>query len=131
MNPEARLAEIVAALEAVGLNCLVMGGHAVRFYGVDRNTGDFDLHLAPDCWDDLPHALSRSSLFVGKPLMEGPSWRPNVFRRFQIGTLPSGREEWLEFWLENHLLAPSRNSFPGENKAPTGGEPFRSSRFRT
>ena len=40
MNPDARLAEIVAALEAVGLNCLVMGGHAVRFYGLDRNTGD-------------------------------------------------------------------------------------------
>ncbi len=72
MNPDARLAEIVAALEAVGLNCLVMGGHAVRFYGVDRNTADFDLHLSPDCWDDLPHALSRTSLFAGKPLIEGP-----------------------------------------------------------
>ena len=70
MNPEARLAEIVAALEAVGLNCLVMGGHAVRFHGVDRNTGDFDLHLAPDCWDDLLQALSRSSLFAGRPLIE-------------------------------------------------------------
>ena len=56
MNPDARLAEIVTALEAVGLSCLVMGGHAVRFYGVDRNTADFDLHLAPDGWDDLPHA---------------------------------------------------------------------------
>jgi hypothetical protein len=26
----ARLAEIITALEAVGVSCLVMGGHAVR-----------------------------------------------------------------------------------------------------
>ena len=121
MNPEARLAEIVAALEAVGLNCLVMGGHAVRFYGVDRTTADFDLHLAPDRWDDLPQALSRTSLFAGKPLSEGPSWRPNAFRRFQIGTLPSGREEWLEFWRENHLLAPFPELFSRRHQGPYGG----------
>src|SRR5216684_3957041 len=30
LSPEARLAEVLTALEAVGLNCLVMGGHAVR-----------------------------------------------------------------------------------------------------
>jgi hypothetical protein len=30
LNPEARLASIIAALEAAGLFCLVMGGHAVR-----------------------------------------------------------------------------------------------------
>ena len=46
MTGEERLAEIVAALEAVGLPCLVLGGHAVRFYGFQRNTIDFDLHLA-------------------------------------------------------------------------------------
>jgi hypothetical protein len=38
--------------------------------------------------------------------LEGPSWRPQSFRRFQIGRLPDGREEWLEFWLGNHLLPP-------------------------
>lgn len=91
MNPETRLAEILTALESVGLTCLVLGGYAVRFYGLDRNTNDFDLHLAPDCWPDLPTRLSQTSLFAGKSLLEGPSWRPNAFRRFQIGTLPSGR----------------------------------------
>jgi hypothetical protein len=121
VNLDARLAEVVAALEAVGLNCLVMGGHAVRFYGVDRNTGDFDLHLAPDCWDDLQLALSRTSLYAGKPLIEGPSWRPNAFRRFQIGTLPSGREEWLEFWRENHLLAPFAELFSRREQGAYGG----------
>jgi hypothetical protein len=35
---------------------------------------------------------------------EGPSWRPNDFVRFEIGKLPDGREEWLEFWVRNHLL---------------------------
>jgi hypothetical protein len=106
VSPDERLAQIITALEAVGLSCLVMGGHAVRFYGVERNTNDFDLHLSPACWDDLPERLRRSALFASKELIEGPSWRPRTFRRFQIGVLPSGREEWLEFWKENHLLAP-------------------------
>ena len=81
MSPDSRLAEIITALEAVGLDCLIMGGHAVRFYGLDRNTADYDLHLAPSCWDDLPLKLSRTVLFAGKPLIEGPSWRPDAFRR--------------------------------------------------
>ena len=37
MNPESRFAEIVSALEGAGIPCLVMGGHAVRFYGLSRN----------------------------------------------------------------------------------------------
>ena len=52
MIPEERLAAIVASLESAGLTCLVMGGHAVRFYGFQRNTIDF--HLAPGHWDELP-----------------------------------------------------------------------------
>lgn len=121
MNPEIRLAQIISALEAVGLTCLVMGGHAVRFYGLDRNTVDFDLHLAPDCWNDLPHKLNETPLAAGKPLVEGPSWRPNAFRRFQIGMLPSGREEWLEFWHSNHLLTPFAELFSRREQGPYGG----------
>jgi hypothetical protein len=121
LNPEARLAEIITALEAIGLNCLIMGGHAVRFYGLDRNTVDFDLHLAPDCWNALPHRLSQTPLFAGKPLIEGLTWRPQGFRRFRSGTLPSGREEWLEFWHENHLLAPFSELFSRREKGSYGG----------
>jgi hypothetical protein len=121
LNPEARLAEIFAALEAVGLECLIMGGHAVRFYGLDRNTVDFDLRLAPDCWDDLPDKLSQTPLFAGKPVVEGQSWRPEGFRRFQSGTLPNGREEWLEFWRENHLLAPFSEQFSRRGQGTYGG----------
>jgi hypothetical protein len=36
--PDERLAVIVSALESAGLRCLVMGGHAVRFYGLERIT---------------------------------------------------------------------------------------------
>jgi hypothetical protein len=89
-----RLAAIVTALEAVGLSCLVMGGHAVRYYGIERNTIDFDLHLSPDQWHELPSILGRSAL-GGPALVEGPSWRPQAFRRFQVGRLPDSREEWL------------------------------------
>jgi len=33
------------------------------------------------------------------------SLRPVDFRRFQIGILPGGKEEWLEFWFQNHRIA--------------------------
>ena len=121
MNAESRLADVIAALDAVGLNCLVMGGHAVRYYGLNRNTVDFDLHLAPDCWDELPRRLNQTTIFAGKTPVEGPSWRPNAFRRFQSGTLPDGREEWLEFWRGNHLLAPFADLFARRELGSYGG----------
>lgn len=121
MNPEARLAEIVAALEAVGLSCLVMGGHAARYYGLQRNTNDYDLHLAPERWPDLPYLLRQCSLFLGQPVVEGPSWRPDSFRRFQIGRLADGREEWLEFWRNNHLLPPFAELFARREEGSYGG----------
>ena len=46
MSTETRLAELLSILEEAGLECLVMGGHAVRFYGVGRNTVDFKLEIA-------------------------------------------------------------------------------------
>lgn len=121
MNPESRLAEIIDSLEAVGLDSLIMGGHAVRFYGLDRNTVDFELQVAPDCWNELSDRLGRSRLFHGNPPIEGPSWRPNAFRRFQIGTLPNGREEWLEFWRQNHLLGPFAELFSRRESGMYGG----------
>lgn len=121
MNPERRLAELITALEAVGLTCLVMGGHAVRYYGLQRNTNDYDLHLAPDRWPDLPHLLQQSAIFLGQPVVEGPSWRPDSFRRFRIGRLPDGREEWLEFWRDNHLLPPFAELFARREEGAYGG----------
>ena len=106
LNAEERLASIVVALESVGLACLVMGGHAVRYYGLQRHTNDFDLTLAPDGWTDLAERLARTGLFPASGPVEGNSWRPGAFRRFVVGTLPDGQEEWVEFWRENHLLAP-------------------------
>ena len=118
---ELRLAEIVTELEKVGMICLVMGGHAVRYYGLCRNTNDFDLHLAPETWDELSSRVGRTSLFLGKDPVEGPSWRPRAFRRFQIGVLPDGREEWLEFWCGNHLLAPFSDLYVRREEGPYGG----------
>lgn len=105
MNPDDRLGEIITALESAGVDCLVVGGHAVRFHGLWRNTDDFDLHVSPACWDDLPERLAQCGAFSAV-LVEGPSWRRGVFRRFRIGTLSTGTEEWLEFWRTNHLLGP-------------------------
>jgi hypothetical protein len=106
VKPENRLGEIVAALEAANITSLVMGGHAVRYYGRSRDTIDFNLHLAPDDWEDLTERLAGTRLFVAKPPLEGPSGRPHSFRRFHLGRLPDGREEWLEFSWGNHLLPP-------------------------
>jgi hypothetical protein len=121
MTDELRLARIVTDLESVGLVCLVMGGHAVRYYGLRRDTNDFDLHLAPETWDETNTRVARTSLFLGKDVVDGPSWRPHAFRRFQIGRLPDGREEWLEFWYRNHLLAPFSELYARREEGPYGG----------
>lgn len=121
MNAEQRLAEVIAALEAVGIRCLVLDGHAVRYYGLERMTDDFDLHLAPDCFDDLAERLARSAWFRERQTVEVPSWRADGFRRFQIGTLASGREEWLEFWKENHLLPPFTDAYSRRERGSYGG----------
>jgi hypothetical protein len=121
MSGELRLAQIVTDLEGVGLVCLVMGGHAVRYYGLSRNTNDFDLHLAPETWDELSTRVARTSLFLGKDAVDGPSWMPHAFPRFQIGRLPDGREEWLEFWYKNHLLAPFSELYARREEGPYGG----------
>jgi hypothetical protein len=121
VTSDARVAEVVSALETVGVSCLVMGGHAVRFYGLSRYTNDVDLHVALEQWDDLPTRLARTNLFASQPFLEGPSWRPGAFRRFRIGTLPDGREEWLEFWSENHLLAPHTELRTRAERGPYGG----------
>ena len=44
-----------------------------------------------------------------------------AFRRFQIGRLPDGREEWLEFWYRNHLLAPFYELYARREEGPYGG----------
>lgn len=121
MTADSRLAGIVAALENVGLTCLIMGGHAVRYYGLSRNTIGYDLHLAPESWSDLIDRLAGTSLFAGRDISEGPSWGRHSFRRFQIGRLPDGREEWLEFWCGNHLLAPFHELYSRREGGPYGG----------
>jgi hypothetical protein len=121
VNPEERLAAIVSALESVGLSCLVMGGHAVRFYGLLRHTNDYDLTLSPDGWDDLAARLARTGLFPDTGPVEGNSWRPGAFRRFLLGNLADGQEEWLEFWRRNHLLAPFADLFARRETGEYGG----------
>jgi hypothetical protein len=106
VTPEQRLAQLAAALQEVGLRFLILGGHAVRFYGVDRNTLDFDLHVSLSDLSGLRERLGAARLFGGRPPEEGHSWRPADFRRFIIGHLPDGREERLEIWRRNHLLGP-------------------------
>ena len=71
MNAAERLTEIVSALDRLEIPYLVTGGHAARYYGIERNTIDYDLHITFDDW----------------------SRRPAAFRRFLIGRLSDGREE--------------------------------------
>lgn len=104
MSSDQRLVEIVSAFRRVGIRFLVMGGHAVRHYGVSRDTLDFDFHLSLSERDQLIDRLRETGLFKESSPSELPGWRGPDFRRFQLGRLESGREEWLEFWFRNHLL---------------------------
>lgn len=121
MDAAQRLAEIVHTLEGLGVPCLVMGGHAVRYYGLERHTNDYDLYLSVPDWDQLPGKLSQAPWMAGQDVIEGPTWRPQAFRRFQIGRLPDGREEWLEFWRFNHLLPPFAELYARREQGNYGG----------
>jgi len=116
-----RLAEIVSALERLGIPYLIMGGHAVRYYGVERNTIDYDLHISLDDWNRLGDILRRDPFAARAGMTEGTSWRPADFRRFLIGRFPDGREEWLEFWRKNHLLAPFTEMYERREQGSYGG----------
>jgi hypothetical protein len=102
VTPEQKLAGIFRSLREAGIDALVMGGHAVRYYGVGRNTVDFDLVTSVTSPDELRSRLAAIPTLAGA--RAEPVWRGRDFARFEIGTLPDGREEWLEFWLRNHLL---------------------------
>jgi hypothetical protein len=121
MNAEHRLSEILTELDQLGVTYLVMGGHAARYYGIQRTTIDYDLHISLANWDELAALLGRSLRLCATGLAEGPSWRPQDFRRFLIGRLPDGREEWLEFWRRNHLLAPFDELYPRREVGQYGG----------
>lgn len=105
MTSDERCARIVGELLRQGVPCLIMGGHAVRFYGVERGTSDYDLAVADSAWAGLTDCVSRLAIVRG-PSREGESWRPRDFRRYVVGSLEDGREERVEFWRHNHLLAP-------------------------
>lgn len=103
MTPDQRLARIVQLLKKAGVDSLVMGGHAVRYYGVDRSTMDFDLVTSVNSPDALRLKLKAVDELRGA--REEPVWRHTDVARFEIGKLADGRAEYLEFWLRNHLLA--------------------------
>jgi hypothetical protein len=98
-----------------------MGGHAARYYGISRNTFDYDLCVSLSSLDTLESELRCCTFFDRGMLEEGPSWRPNDFRRFCIGRLEDGREEWLEFWRRNHLLAPFDEMYSRREEGRYGG----------
>ncbi len=102
MTPDEKLARITHSLKDAGIDALVMGGHAVRYYGIDRNTIDFDLVTSLATPEELQLRLPKIEFLEG--IRAEPVWRSKDFARFEIGRLPDGREEWLEFWIRNHLL---------------------------
>ena len=59
MMPDEKLAFITRSLHDAGIETLVMGGHAARYYGVDRNTADFDLVTSVATPDELRSRLPR------------------------------------------------------------------------
>ena len=129
MNTETRLAEIVTALEGASIPCLVMGGHAVRYYGLSRNTRDFDLHLAPDGWDDLHIRLAAAPLFAGNPVLEGPSGARIRFGASRSVACPTDAKNGSNAGGETTSYLRSLNSAPAENRASMADASCRFWRF--
>jgi hypothetical protein len=98
-----------------------MGGHAVRYYGVGRNTKDFDFYVSASSVDEVRERLAQAEIPAEFPPREGPSWRHGDFARFEIGRLPDGHEEWLEFWLHNHLLPDFAQTWSHQERGTYGG----------
>jgi hypothetical protein len=121
LTGEERAAELHGLVVEIGFRCLVLGGHAVRYYGLDRRTIDFDFQLAiePDQWPELARKLAETKRLA--EVVEGPTFRPADFRRFIVGRLPDGREERLEFWRANHLLPPFEQAWSRREEGEYGG----------
>ena len=98
-----------------------MGGHAVRHYGVSRDTFDFDFHLSTEVSAELPERLRESGLFGNSLPTELPTWRGTDFRRFVLGKLPDGKDEYLEFWFRGHLLPPFEQLFARREEGEVHG----------
>jgi hypothetical protein len=64
MNVVEHLAEIVSALNALQIPHLVMGGHAVRYYGFSRETNDHDLCIPAEAGQNLAELLSKQDFAV-------------------------------------------------------------------
>lgn len=81
MPGSARMVTHIAhSLQDTGRDALVMGGNAVRYYGVDRNTVDFDLVTSVASPDELRSRLNAIPGF--ETLKEIPAWRRGDFARF-------------------------------------------------
>jgi hypothetical protein len=65
--------------------------------------------------------MAGADWFRGRGLAEFPSWRAADFRRFRVGVLANGREEWLEFWRGNHLLPPFDEAYRRREVGEYGG----------
>jgi hypothetical protein len=121
VSEEIKLARIASALDEVGLACLVMGGHAVRYYGVGRNASAFDFYVSARSMDEVRDRLAKAEVSGEFAAREGPSWRRDDFARFEIGRLTDGREEWLEFWLHNQLLPEFSETRARQERGAYGG----------
>lgn len=121
MNIAERLTEIVAALDELKVTHLVMGGHAVRYYGFNRDTTDHDFHIPADAGRNLSDLLRHTPLFISAMPAEAPTWRGEDFRRFVLGTLPDGKEELLEFWIRDHLLDDFESLYQRREEGLYGG----------
>jgi hypothetical protein len=63
LNSDEKLAFIARRLAASGIEALVMGGHAARYYGIDRNTSDFDFVTSIAVPIELKQRISIALLF--------------------------------------------------------------------
>ena len=115
-----KLVLVLAALEGVGIRCLVMGGHACRvLLRRESHDGRFlTCPVAPDCWDDLALRMTRSEWIQSQDPRE-----IGKLAHLDVSSLSNGhpaqRSRRIAGVLEREspIGAVERNSIRGVNQA--------------
>ena len=129
-QPYPELVQLVDRLQRRGLDPLVMGGHAVRHYGViDRTTSDFDFKIGPDDAERLrqePRLLTpdgpagvgavgdAGTAVGGAGVLDAEHWRSGRMVTYHV---PTGRQvqvgggaqqdvrRKVDFWIDSPAIA--------------------------
>jgi len=84
MNPDQKLALLTQVIKDAGMKALVMSGHAVRYYGIDRNTSDFDMVAKKPNVNAIGRIFLYLKRFETHDCLPKPLTTTGLFERWQM-----------------------------------------------